>query len=320
MERLHIVTGRPARALGADEPMPGDGYVWLILAYEEVDQLAAEAQRLTGVRVYDDHIDDVKNLAHPSSFDSTEEYELVVFRGLRPDQKPERIETRPLFLFNFERVLLTVGPSDSRSVAQVKARYVGVPGKCPQDPDELMHRLLSAMVDSYLDLRHALSERLDRWQRALLDPRRPFRDWYRLLEQRTELRRLMHLCEEQLDAVTEWRDDRLTTMSERLHVRFTDLIEHIERVKDHARQTEQQAESAVQLYFAATTTRTGEIIRLLTLITAIFMPLNLITGIYGMNFDFIPGLHSQAGFWISLGTMLSVVVFLVSFFRWRRWL
>jgi magnesium/cobalt transport protein CorA len=304
LERLHIVAGRAPRPLGPDEPMPADGYVWLILAYEEVDALAAEAQRLTGVRVYDDHVDDVRNLAHPSSFDG----------------KPERIETRPLFLFNFERVLLTVGPADSRSVAQVKTRYVGVPGKCPQNPDELMHRLLSAMVDSYLDFRHTLTERLDRWQRALLDPRRPFRDWYRLLEQRSELRRLMHLCEEQLDAITEWRDDRLTTVSERLQVRFNDLIEHIERVKDHARQTEQQAESAVQLYFAATTTRTNEIIRLLTLITAIFMPLNLITGIYGMNFDFIPGLHSEAGFWLSLAVMLSAVLFLVGFFRWRRWL
>jgi magnesium/cobalt transport protein CorA len=320
VERLHIVPGRPARALAADEPMPGEGYVWLILVYEEADQLAAEAQRLTGVRVYEDHVDDVKNLAHASSFDSTEEYELVIFRGLKPDQKPERIETRPLALFNFERLLVTIGPADSRSVAQVRTRYVGAPGKCPQNPDELMHRLLSALVDAYLELRHGLSERLDGWQRALLDPRRPFRDWYRLLEQRTELRRLMHLCEEQLDAITEWRDDRLTTMSERLHVRFTDLIEHIERVKDHARQTEQQAESAVQLYFAATSTRTNEVIRLLTLITAIFMPLNLITGIYGMNFDFIPGLHSPAGFWISLGLMLTVVVFLVSFFRWRRWL
>ena len=320
MERLHIVAGHASRPLGPDEPMPADGYVWLILAYEEVDALAAEAQRLTGVRVYDDHVDDVRNLAHPSSFDSTEEYELVIFRGLKADGKPERIETRPLFLFNFERALVTVGPADSRSVAQVKTRYVGAPGKCPQNPDELMHRLLSAMVDSYLDFRHTLTERLDGWQRALLDPRRPFRDWYRLLEQRSELRRLMHLCEEQLDAITEWRDDRLTTMSERLTVRFNDLIEHIERVKDHARQTEQQAESAVQLYFAATTTRTNEIIRLLTLITAIFMPLNLITGIYGMNFDFIPGLHSQAGFWISLGAMLSVVFFLVGFFRWQRWL
>jgi magnesium/cobalt transport protein CorA len=320
MERLHVVPGQPSRPLGAEEPMPADGYLWLTLAYEETEALAAEVQRLTGVRIYDDHIDDVRNLAHPSSFDSTEAYELVVFRGLKPGGKVEKIETRPLFLFNFDRALVTIGPPDSRSVAQVKTRYVGVPGKCPQNPDELMHRLLSAMVDSYLDFRDKLTERLDGWQRALLDPRRPFRDWYRLLEQRTELRRLMHLCEEQLDAIAEWRDDRLSTMSERLHVRFTDLIEHIERVKDHARQTEQQAESAVQLYFAATTTRTGEIIRLLTLITAIFMPLNLITGIYGMNFDFIPGLHSQAGFWISLGAMLSVVVFLVGFFRWRRWL
>jgi len=320
MERLHIVPGRPAQPLAADDPMPADGYVWLIAAYEEVDQIAAEVQRLVGVRIYDDHVDDVRNLAHPSSFDSTENYELVIFRGLKPGAKAERIETRPLFLFNFERMLLTVGPSDSRSVAEVKARYVGASGKCPHNPDELMHRLLSSMVDSYLDHRQALTERLDGWQRALLDPRKPFRDWYRLLEQRTELRRLMHLCEEQLDAITEWRDDRLTSMSERLQVRFNDLIEHIGRVKDHARQTEQQIESAVQLYFAATTTRTNEIIRLLTLITAVFMPLNLITGIYGMNFDFIPGLHSHAGFWISLGIMLAVVASLVGFFRWRRWL
>jgi Mg2+ and Co2+ transporter CorA len=39
-----------------------------------------------------------------------------------------------------------------------------------------------------------------------------------------------------------------------------------------------------------------------------------------MNFDFIPGLHSPAGFWISLGAMLSVVASLIAFFRWRRWL
>ncbi len=320
MERLHIATGRPARALAAEEPMPADGYVWLILAYGEADQLAGEIQRLTGLRVYEDHVDDVKNLAHPSSFDTTEDYELVIFRGLVPAEKSERMETRPVFLFNFERMLATVAAPDSRSIAEVKNRYLGVAAKCPQSPDELMHRLLSALVDSYLELRHPLTERLDRWQRALLDPRKPFRDWARLLEQRIELRRLLHLCEEQLDAITEWRDDRMSSMSERLRVRFADLIEHIERVKDHARQTEQQAESAVQLYFAATSTRTNEVIRLLTLITAVFMPLNLITGIYGMNFDFIPGLHSPVGFWISLGIMLTVVVFLVSFFRWRRWL
>jgi magnesium/cobalt transport protein CorA len=320
MERWKIEPGRPAVPMVEGEPLPEQGFAWLDVTYEEAEGVPAEVERLTGVRILDVHVVDAQNHAHPSFFDNTDTYEIVVFRGLAPGSTADEIVTRPMTLFNFDKLLVSVRAADSRSVAQVKTRYVGAPGKCPQNPDELMHRLLSSMVDSYLDLRHSLSERLDRWQRALLDPRKPFRDWYRLLEHRTELRRLMHLCEEQLDAVTEWRDDRLTTMSERLHVRFTDLIEHIERVKDHARQTEQQAESAVQLYFAATTTRTNEIIRLLTLITAVFMPLNLITGIYGMNFDFIPGLHSQAGFWISLGVMLTAVVFLVSFFRWRRWL
>jgi hypothetical protein len=118
VERLHIVPGRAARPLGREEPIPDEGYAWLIFTYEEADQVAAEVQRFTGARIYDDHIDDAKNLAHPSSFDSTEEYELVIFRGLKPDRKPERIEPRPLALFNFERLLVTIGPADSRSVAQ----------------------------------------------------------------------------------------------------------------------------------------------------------------------------------------------------------
>jgi len=76
----------------------------------------------------------------------------------------------------------------------------------------------------------------------------------------------------------------------------------------------------VQLYFASTTFRTTEIMRLLTIITATFMPLTLITGIFGMNFEFIPGLHSPGGFWISLIGMLGVVAAMLVYFRFRRWL
>ena len=62
------------------------------------------------MRVYDDHVDDVRNLAHPSSFDSTDAYELDRLPRLGPaPEGTERIKTRPMFLFNFDRVLLTVG-------------------------------------------------------------------------------------------------------------------------------------------------------------------------------------------------------------------
>jgi hypothetical protein len=86
-------------------------------------------------------------------------------------------------------------------------------------------------------------------------------------------------------------------------VRVNDLVEHIERVRGHARRLEGSVESAVQLHFSATAHRTNQIMRTMTVLTAIFMPLTLITGIFGMNFEFIPGVHSPAGFGWTLGLM-----------------
>lgn len=326
MELYQIENGLVVGPLPADAGLPESGYAWLDLVYDESDDLAARVLALTGARIYDDHLDDVRNINHPSSFDSTDSYELIIFRGLAPAaESPEsngadKLTTVPMFLFNFDRLLVTVRHPDVPAVHQVKTRFLGQAGKCPQNPDELMHRLLSAMVDRYLDLRHALTRRLESLQRALLDPRKPFRDWGRLLDGRSDLRRLQNLCDEQHDAVQEWRDMRLADISERLQVRFHDLIEHIERVQRHARHAEQHAESAVQLYFAATANRTSEVMRTLTIVTAVFMPLSVITGIFGMNFDFIPGLHDARGFWMSLIAMGVVVAGMLIYFKTRRWL
>ncbi len=320
MDFWKLETGRPAVTMAADQALPAKGYAWLDLAYGEVEHLQPQVERLTGVRIFDDHVADAANIAHPSFFDNTDQYELVIFRGLAPESGAEKIVTRPMTLFNFDRLLVTVRASDSRSVTHVKSRFLATPAKSPGSPDELMHRLLSSMVDHYLELRQPLTQRLDRWQKLLLDPRKPFRDWAKLLESRTEIRKLQHLCEEQRDAIQEWRDYRIADISQTLQVRMADLIEHVERVLHHVRTIEGQAESAVQIYFASTTYRTSEIMRLLTIITATFMPLTLITGLFGMNFEFIPGLHSPGGFWLSLLGMLGVVAAMLVYFRFRRWL
>jgi magnesium transporter len=320
MDLWTIEPGTPAALIPAGGALPVQGFAWLDVAYEDVDLVQAEVERLTGVHIFDVHIGDAKNLAHPSFFDSTDAYEIVVFRGLSPESTLDQIITRPMTFFNFDKLLVTVRAADSRSVAQVKSRFVSLPGKAPPSPDDLMQRLLSAMVDHYLDLRQPLAQRLDGWQHALLDPRRPFHDWGKLLENRQQIRELQNLSEEQRDAIQEWRDYRIADLSPAMNSRFADIIEHIERVLNHARTIESQAESAVQLYFAAMSHQTNEVMRLLTLITAIFMPLTLITGLFGMNFDFIPWLHRSDGFWLSLVSMIGVVIAMLAYFRYKRWL
>lgn len=320
MDLWSIEPGKPAAPLATGTPLPERGFAWLDAVYDEVDGMPAEVERLTGVRILDVHVGDARNLAHPSFFDSTDNYEVVVFRGLAPESTVDAIVTRPITYFNFDRLLVTVRAPDSRAVAQVKSRFLKLPGKTPQGPDDLMQRLLSAMVDHYLELRHPLAQRLSELQHALLDPHKPFSDWAQLLGSRQQIHELQNLCEEQRDAVQEWRDDRIGDLSEATSARFADIVEHIERVLNHARAVEHQAESAVQLYFAAMSHRTSEIMRLLTIITAIFMPLTLITGLFGMNFDFIPGLHRADGFWLALGAMAVVVGGMLVYFRRRHWL
>jgi Mg2+ and Co2+ transporter CorA len=88
-------------------------------------------------------------------------------------------------------------------------------------------------------------------------------------------------------------------------------------VVHHVRRLEQSAETAVQMHFSAQSHRTNDIMRTLTALTAIFLPLNLIAGIFGMNFDFIPLLHIHSGFWWAMGSMALIAMALGLLF-WRK--
>ena len=104
---------------------------------------------------------------------------------------------------------------------------------------------------------------------------------------------------------------------ELIMVRSRDVLEHIERVVHHVRRLEQNAETAVQMHFSVQSHRANDIMRVLTVLTAIFLPLNLIAGIFGMNFEFIPLVHKADGFWIAMGSMGFIAVALVLVF-WRK--
>jgi len=330
-----------------------DELLWVDCHYDEARAWVAPVSRLCGVSVFENHLLDAENRAHPSYFESTQGYEMMVFRGLAvgtphaDDPMPIRIRTRPMVFYLMPRCLVTVRAPDSRIVPNLQERLLDsgrAQQRRPSGPEELLLRLLNALVDRYLELRQPLTEQIERAQRMLLDPRRPFRDWFALLEARGELRKLEQLCEEQLDALQDWRDSRdertastqavataplseaprstepgaIGPLSDAAAVRANDVASHIQRVLNHARRLQESAETGVQLHFASTAHRTNEVMRMLTAITAIFLPLTLITGIFGMNFEFIPGLHARNAFWVAIGVMALIALTLLVYFRARR--
>jgi len=247
----------------------------------------------------------------------------------------EGIDTSPVGFAVFDRVLLTVHPTDcavrdffaQRLLSQAAEREARGGARLPASPPDLMLRMVNHMVDSYLDLRRLLTRQLGYLQQELLNPKSLFNEYQLLLDARSALNLLEDTCEDQrsalqewMDALDEWPDETEPDKRrerELLRLRSRDALEHVERVLGHVRRLEQSAETAVQMHFSALGHRTNDIMRTLTTLTAIFLPLNLITGFFGMNFEFLPLIHSRDGFWAAFWIMILVGIGLVAFF-WRK--
>ena len=350
MRIFHIHGDQFTELEALPDAAPPAGYLWVGLSRADFETqagtLQSALQRWTGGQLVDLHVSDLLNAQLPSHFDYTSWYDLLVFRRLAAsgaDDEPgtapaalTRIDTSPVGFAVFDRVLLTVHPAGClvldhyatrlMTATTAASRAAGI--ALPPGPADLMLRIVNQMVDGYLDLRRELTRQLDHWQAELLSPRARFNNWGSLLDARISLHHLDEICEDQRSAVQDWIE-ALNTWEpnehnggqrglELLKVRSRDVLEHIERVVHHVRRLEQNAETAVQMHFSAQSNRTNDIMRTLTALTAIFLPLNLIAGIFGMNFEFIPLTHLKSGFWWAMGSMvLTAAVLGVVFWRKR---
>ena len=377
---LRFVDAAPAQP-------PPDGFVWIFLEQHEFEaaqsQIQQAALQLGGSALLDLHCQDLASAAHPSHYDSTSIYDLIIFRRLatqletqaedakekaihdyhgqggktrkRGERLPtfNRISSKAVGFAVFDRCLISVHPPGCYAAKSFIQRFLAdakfsldasgadpasARQRLPISPADLALRMINAMVDSYLDLRKVLASQLEHWQADLLRANSRFDNWGALMTARTQLHVLEDLCDEQLDAMQEWLDslreqplaafmkdgDQATQTAQlrrdQLVARARDVMEHIERVTQHARRLEQSAETVVQIHFNAQSNRTNDIMRTLTAVTAIFLPLNLITGFFGMNFEHIPGLKSPAAFWMTVGLMVLVVVFVLTIFMRKRYI
>ncbi len=360
------------------EQISAGRFVWIYLDRDDfaahLPQLQVAAQRLGGSALLDMHVSDLQNAQHPSHYDYTSIYDMVVFRRLatpvemlsevqqenaisdyhsqgaphRPSKKQpiiRRIHSKAVGFAIFDRLLISTHTRGCYAARNFVQRYLldaknsveltSARSRLPTGPADLSLRMINVMVDSYLELRKELSSELDHWQAELLKPSSRFNNWGSLMSARGQLHVLEDLCDEQHDAMQEWLDaiqdtplhqnltdtpdQRTQAQSQRdlLVARARDVMEHISRVMHHARRLEQSAETVVQIHFSAQSNRTNDIMRTLTALTAIFLPLNLIAGIFGMNFEFLPFIHEKGGFWWAIGGMVFTACMLGLLF-WRK--
>ena len=320
MDILHVREGAAATRLEEALEIPDSGTLWLDFHLRVDKDWPETVRKLTGADIHERHIKDAENEAHPSFTDSTDDYELIVFRSLSPSAENDQFPTRATAFFLFERILVTVSPEDSRSIEMAKKRLLHGKGRLPVRPAGIMHLIVNNMVDRFLSLRENLVSQLNEYRDALLDPQNPFDDWQALLAYQKRTFTLEMISESQGDAITLWKDNTDFVIDDHLSVRLMDLLEHIRRISEFSVNQQREIDSLVQLHFSAVAHRTNEIVKLLTLISAIFLPLTLVAGIYGMNFENMPELKTKYGYFVVIGGMSFLALVLMIYFKIRKWI
>jgi magnesium/cobalt transport protein CorA len=315
MEIYHFVTGQPSVRHDALEEMPKDGLVWIDFLRSESTGWEQLPRKLLGIEVDFQHVLDSQNANHPSSFDRSDAYDVLTFEGLGPIERPLPMETRVAAFFLFDRLLITVRAAGNLSFEETKRQLAFARVKTRLSVVGLTHQILDTMVDRFLAIREPLDRHLTQLQDDLLDADTSMSDWTKLLVGRREVRRLEALSEAQLEALDAWRRGSCFDWTTGEQVRVRDLVEHVTRVRNHAADLERDLEAAVQLYFAVTSHRANEIMKIFTVMSVVFMPLTLLTGIWGMNFQDMPELHWRYGYPVAL----TLIVFLgVAMFLWFK--
>jgi magnesium transporter len=317
MEILHLVPGQLPVKLEHVDALPEHGMLWIDFTRSEAADWPAQIKLLTGADIDSEHLDDSLNDTHPPFFDGTSDYDMLIFEGLGPKDEVFPLDTRVGALFLFDRLLVSIREADAPSYATVKHRLASGRLKCGISPVQLAEYILDCMVDRWLKIREILDQRLTAMQDELLDPTNHCDDWRTLLGGRRVVRRLESLGDAQHEALDAWRRGTRFDWTQGEEVRLRDISEHVTRITEHASNLERDVEAAVELHFATVSHRTNRIMRTLTVISAVFFPLNFVTSLYGMNFEHMPELHWEFGYPLVLALLTVIAGGLLLLFKRR---
>lgn len=319
MRITHFVPDHPPQLLDSVQMIPDEGYIWIDFVREEAaDWTGLPEQLLENLTIDIRHVEDSLNPTHVSFFDGTDDYDALVFEEPPPAIDGGRIalEMRSASIFVFPQLLVTVRAADAPSFDMVLARCNAHVTRAPRSTAELAYRFLDAMVDRLLAIREPLTRRVESLQDQMLHPPDDGRmDWRELMRFRRTLRRLARSVEDQWEAVQNWRRDSLFEWDDRMRVRLADLGEHITRMRDLAAYLERDLDMALQFSFAVLSQRQNEIMKVFTVVAVVFMPMSLLTGIWGMNFQYMPELHWRYSYF---GALLIVFGCGVGMYWWFK--
>lgn len=265
-------------------------------------------------------LEDILDCRQRPKFEEYPQHLAIIIKWFAWDTDAGELTTRQVSVMLGEGYVVTFEEEPCPAFEQVFRRIVSGAGRIRRmDGDYLAYALIDAVVDSYFTVLDDLEDRLERLQdEVLIETARDISG--EIQSVRGALIFLGGLLRPIREAVEAFHRCDTTLISEDMQAFMRDLRDHMYYVFDAAQTLRETVAVLTDVHLAAMANRTNEVMRVLTIIATIFIPLTFIAGVYGMNFQHMPELPLPWAYPVVLGVMAVVATAMLAYFRRKRWL
>lgn len=265
-------------------------------------------------------LEDVLHTGQRPKIEEFEHYLFLVLRVLTWDDAAHRVAEEQLSLILGENFVLSFQERPGDVFDPVRERIRAGKGRLRErGPDYLAYALVDAIVDHYFVVLERLGERVEDLEQQLIDEPGPstLQEIHRLKRELLFLRKSVWPLREVLSTLQRL-DSPLVADETGIFIR--DVYDHTIQVIDTGETFRDMASGMLDTYLSSVSNRMNEVMKVLTMMATIFIPITFIAGVYGMNFERMPELGWPWAYPAALGLMLAVAAGMVVYFRRKGWL
>jgi magnesium transporter len=268
-----------------------------------------------GLGLHELALEDALAPGHPPKLEDFGEHLFLIAHT--PDADDEG-RTRKIAIFLAKTWIVTIVRLRVDVLDRVADRVRRNPARFLSSPDALAHAILDHMTDGFERLIDRMMDRAQDLEDSAV--REPHGESLQgILDLRREVAELARVVRSQRDMAHTLAWTSHPALPKKILPYLRDVYDHLLRVYEHLDSVRETLLAAREAYLMASNNRLSEIMRTLTVIATVMMPLTVITGFFGMNFEHIPGLKTPIGFWSATLGMTALGIGMFVWFRRRGW-
>lgn len=297
---------------------PASGvHVWVDLAAPSIPESLILSDTFGFHRL---SVDDAMSERQYPKAEAYDGYLYVILHAIHYKKGDHAFRTHDVDFFVGPNYLVTVHDGDTTSIIELREHATRNLRILSEGPVALLHRIVDTMVDAYRPEIDTLEDRIDDLEKQIFEQPGP-NLVRRLLDQKRQVAALRRIITPQRDVISRLARRDFVDISTEMSFRFRDVYDHLVRLADDVLIFQDRITGMLDAHLSNVSNRLNEVMKVLTVVATILMPLTLLSSAYGMNVPLpqFPG-GERAQFWWLSGISAAVVVAMLAMFRRRRWI